>query len=258
VGIVSVVGLYTPGFYHQESINWQAQSIGQDLIDLFMITPVLLICAALAYGGSRPAKFIWAGANLYLAYTFMIYTFDIHFNSLFYFYCLCLGLSFYSVLFFLYSELMKPAQEEEALSAKTRLISVYFIAISVLFYVLWLSDVVTAILYDTSPESLILAGLPTNPVHVLDLAIILPALCGTGILLFRQHKIGFLLAPIMLVFTLLMNLTIGGLNLVMHYRGLGTNWIITGIMFGLAVFNFILLLSYWKTEHHGQSHFHAA
>ena len=258
MGIVSAVGLYAPGFYQQESINWQAQSMGQDLLDLFMVTPVLLICAALAYGGSRPAKFIWAGANLFLVYTFTIYCFDVHFNSMFYFYCICLCLSFYSFLYFLYSELMKPDRDDEMLSPKTRVIGVYFITISILFYILWLSDVVTSILYDTSPDSLSLASLPTNPVHVLDLAIILPALCLTGILLFRQHRIGFLLAPVMLVFTLLMNVTIGGLNLIMHYRGLETNWMITGIMFGLAVFNFILLLSYWKVEHHGQSHLHAA
>jgi hypothetical protein len=258
VGFISCISLYTPGFYQLESINWQAQSIGQDIMDLFLVNPVLLISAALAYGGSRIAKFIWAGTNLYLVYIFVIYAFDVHFNVLFYGYCLGLGFSFYSMIYFLYSEMFSPEPDQQEITATTRTISVYFIATAILFYILWLSDILTAMLYNTVPGSLSAAGLPTNPVHVLDLAIILPALCGTGILLWRGHKIGFLLAPVMLVFTLLMNFTIGGLNLVMLYHHLALNWIVTGIMFSLAVFNLILLHSYWKSDQHGQSTFHAA
>jgi hypothetical protein len=38
--IVSCVGLLTPYFYSKETLNWQTQSIGQDMIDLFLMTPV--------------------------------------------------------------------------------------------------------------------------------------------------------------------------------------------------------------------------
>jgi hypothetical protein len=55
-GSVSYVGFYTPGFYHLESFNWKAQSIGQDIMNLFLMLPVLLICASLACGGHRMAK----------------------------------------------------------------------------------------------------------------------------------------------------------------------------------------------------------
>jgi len=255
---VSSVGLFTPGFYHLESVNWQAQSIGQDIMDLFLVTPVLLISAALAYAGGRPAKFIWAGTLLYLIYTFVIYCFDVHFNTLFYFYCLCLGLSFYALVYFLYSEITTPNKEINKLSNTPRTIGVYLIAVSVVFNALWLTDVVTAILYDTLPKGLLDANLPTNPVQVIDLAIILPALAGTGILLFRGNRIGFLLAPMLLVFTLLMNLTIAGLNIVMLSQGLEFNRIITMVMLGLAVFNFILLLSYWRVKSQNPSIVRAA
>lgn len=53
---VSCVGLFTPEFYSRESMNWQAQSIGQDLMDLSVIIPVLLISAAMAYSGHRLAE----------------------------------------------------------------------------------------------------------------------------------------------------------------------------------------------------------
>ena len=49
IGIVSCVGLFSPDFYNLETLNWQAQSIGQDIVDLFLVMPVLLISACLAY-----------------------------------------------------------------------------------------------------------------------------------------------------------------------------------------------------------------
>lgn len=41
-------------------------------------------------------------------------------------------------------------------------------------------------------------GLATNPVHVLDLAIFLPAMALAGVLLARRHASGFGLAPVVL------------------------------------------------------------
>src|SRR5450631_1289659 len=94
--IASCVGLFTPSFYSTETLNWQAQSVSQDFIDLVLIAPCLLITSILARRNNKIAILIWGGVLLYLTYTFVIYCFDIHFNKLFILYCFCLGLSFYS------------------------------------------------------------------------------------------------------------------------------------------------------------------
>jgi hypothetical protein len=39
----SSAGLFTPDFYSAETKNWQAQSIGQDLVDLLLIAPFLIL-----------------------------------------------------------------------------------------------------------------------------------------------------------------------------------------------------------------------
>jgi hypothetical protein len=78
----------------------------------------------------------------------------------------------------------------------------------VLFFLLWLADIIPAILQSTTPPSLVTAGLVTNPVHVLDLAIFLPGVFIVGLLLRRQHPLGLLLAPVLLVFFVLMDITI--------------------------------------------------
>ena len=61
---------------------------------------------------------------------------------------------------------------------------------------------------DRAPPSLAEAGLPTNPVHVLDLAIVLPAMIVTGVLLRRRRPLGLLLAPVLLVFAVAMGVAI--------------------------------------------------
>jgi len=37
------VGLFIPDTYAKETANWQAQALAQDIFDLFLITPLLLI-----------------------------------------------------------------------------------------------------------------------------------------------------------------------------------------------------------------------
>src|SRR4051812_42515598 len=91
VVIASCAGLLTPGFYAAESLNWQAQSVGQDMVDLFLVVPCLLITSVRAYKGSRTAAKLWGGVVFYLTYTFVLYCFDVHFNRLFVVYCICLG-----------------------------------------------------------------------------------------------------------------------------------------------------------------------
>jgi hypothetical protein len=59
-----------------------------------------------------------------------------------------------------------------------------------------------------TPSAIVAAGLPTNPVHVLDLALFLPGVLIVGVLLRRGLPLGVMLAPVILVFFVLMDLTI--------------------------------------------------
>lgn len=241
----SCIGLFTPDFYAKETLNWQAQSVGQDLIDLVLITPCLLITSILAYRNNRAAFMMWGGVVLYLTYTFVLYCFDVHFNKLFVVYCLCLSLSFYSLVYFLFTQSKQNiiyAGGEPA----TRVIGIYFIIIAVLFYFLWLAEVVPASIQNTIPKSVAEAGLFTNGVQVLDLAIILPAIFITGILLMRRISLGFMLAPIILTFFILMDITIGALAVVMKVKGVEVDLMLTGIMSVLTLVSVSFLIWYFK------------
>ncbi len=244
---VSVTGLATPGFYEAETPNWQAQSIGQDLADLFLVSPALIISSIYAYQGRKGALFIWAGVIAYLLYTYLIYCFAIHFNKLFVFYCLALGLSFYSMLWFFYFLLKRKVKSEDFTNVPRRIVGIYFIIISCLFYFLWLSEIIPSIIDGDLPESIRATGLITNAVHVIDLSVFLPGIFIAGVLILQRKLLGYYMAPVLLSFFILMNITIGGLVVIMKLRDLEGSYAVTILMAILTLISTKLLIWYFKS-----------
>jgi hypothetical protein len=128
-----------------------------------------------------------------------------------------------------------------------RTIGIYFIVISCLFFLLWLAEIVPAIINQVTPASLIETGLLTNPVYVIDLSVCLPALFITGFLLLGKNVLGSLLTPAMLVFLILMDLTIGALTVLMKSKGLTGDYSVAVAMFVLALLSMVLLI--WCMKH---------
>lgn len=252
--LTSSVGLFNDGFYAKETPNWELQSWVQDLVNLFIATPLLAVSALLAFKGNKTSFVIWAGTIVYLIYTFVIYCFAIHFNSLFLFYCFNLGLAFYSILFFI-SSMKKSALKEYANAhAGKKLISIFFITIALFFYALWLMEILPAVESGTTPSSLADVGLTTNPVHVIDLAIFLPGVFITGIMLWRNKYTGLVLTPVILTFFVLMNITIGLINFFMFQTKLSDSMMLTWIMGALALIS-LLALIWFATEFKNEKDF---
>ena len=248
VTYVSYVGLFTPDFYAAETLNWQAQSVGQDIVDLFFIAPCLIISTILVYRNNRTAILIWGGTMLYLTYSFTLYCFDVHFNKLFVHYCLCLGIAFYSTLYFLFTQYAWSLNRRFERNSASRIVAAYLVIIAVLFYFLWLAEIIPAIVKHTIPQSLVESGLFTNGVQVLDLAIILPAIFMTGIVLWKGWPFGFILAPMFLSFFILMDITIGTLAYIMYKKGVADNFNLAIIMSVLGFSSLVLLLWFLKSS----------
>jgi len=235
--IVSYAGVFVESTYARENSLYAAQGIGQDIVNLFIVVPILLFAAFFAWRKSKLGLLIWSGAVFYLAYSYTIYSFGLHFNNLFIAYCLILGLSFYSLVYFLISSLSENVSQWFASDVSTKPTGIFLVVIAVLFYFIWLSEIIPAILINATPKSIIESGLLINPVHVLDIAICLPALIVTGIALIKKKNIGFLLAPTMLLFCIFMAVAIAAMLITMKAKGLDTNLVLT------AIFGFITLLS---------------
>lgn len=242
VTFVSIVGITNPATYAQETPNWQAQSIGQDYVDLILVVPFLLISTILLYIGRKRAIYLWGGTLSFLLYTFTIYCFDIHFSSLFVLYCSILGLSFYLFMYFLYEHIKHHIINGFADIKEARVTGYYFITIATVFYLIWLSQIIPSIATARLNPDLINVGLLTNPVHVIDLSVCLPAFFIVGVLLIKRNELGYALAPVMLTFSVLMDLNLAGLMLYMHKQGIETSNTLITVMLILCVISIVLLI----------------
>jgi hypothetical protein len=91
---------------------------------------------------------------------------------------------------------------------------------------LWLSEIVPDLLAGRPSTSAAIYDVPTNPVHVLDLALFVPAVCASGLLLLRRHRIGYASAPGSLIFLGLTCLPILVIPFVAQARGDAPGWVI--------------------------------
>jgi hypothetical protein len=244
---VSYAGIFIESTYAKETAIYSAQGIGQDIVNLFIVVPILIIAAFFAFRKSKLGLLIWSGAISYLVYSYTIYCFGLHFNNLFVIYCMILGLSFYSLVYFVISSLQENVSDWFSEKISTKSTGIFLIIITVLFYIIWLSEIIPAIMTNVTPKSIIESGLLINPVHVLDLAICLPALFITGIALIKKRKVGFLLAPTLLIFCIFMSIAIAAMVLVMKLKGLESNLALFSVFVLITFISLLFLIRHLKT-----------
>jgi hypothetical protein len=203
VTVTSLLGIFYKGTYSRETEAWAVQAIGQDYANLVVVL-LLLICTYYLSKNSLRAYLVWMGSYIYLVYAFVIYTFFVHFNFLFLIYIIILGLSFYTLAGGLMAADKAALSTSFLSNTKSKLVSALLMAVGILFSSLWLSEIVPNLLSNKIPPSLLETGLWVNPIHVLDLAFMMPALIITSVLLWKKQIWGFLLAVPLMVFLVTM------------------------------------------------------
>lgn len=218
VGSASAAGVLVPATYMKETASWSSQAVGQDFATLFVVLPMFALSAILAYRGSVRAFMVWQGLLLYFVYSYVLYAFFVHFGPWFLVYVAALGLSFHALAAsVLTCDISSIAQRWQA-RRDPRPMSILLALVGVSVAILWLTDVVTAMRHGTVPAGLTDIGLPVNPIHVLDLAVLLPAFVFTAILLWRRSAYGFAFAIPMATFAVAMSSAIVAMALVMRAR----------------------------------------
>jgi len=205
---LSLGGLVSPRAYASETASWRAQAIAQDWFDLVVVAPALAIAALRARTGSCGARLVEAGLLLYVLYTAAIYAFAVHLNPLFLVYCAALGLSIFGLL------ALAPVRAEISrrrfdARVPSRLAGGLLVGVGAAFALLWLAQLASTVLGGLPPAALAEAGVPTNPIHVLDLSFILPLHVIAGVRLWQMHDHGYVLGPVLLAFGAVMAASIG-------------------------------------------------
>ncbi len=223
-----MVGLFAPDSVYGKETSALADAAGaQDLVGLVVVAPLLI---ALVVGTSRGApgpRLCWLGCLAFTAYNYAIYAFSIHFGPLFLLWVAVLGLSLFSLIGGL-TALQRQALTDVADVGEVRWVGWFLIAVAVLFGLLWLGEIVPDLLAGRPSTSAATWRVPTNPVHVLDLAFFLPAVGLSGTALLRHRWLGGATAAGQLVFLALTCLPVLVTPVVAQVRGHQGAWSAVG------------------------------
>lgn len=240
VTITSLIGIFFKETYSRETEAWAVQAIGQDHANLVVVI-ILLVCTYYLSKNSLRSYLVWLGAYIYLLYAFVIYAFFVHFNFLFLAYAAILCLSFYTLVGGLTAVDVSSLSIFLLSNTKSKIVSALLLIVGILFSSLWLSEIIPSLLSNRIPPSLTETGLWVNPVHVLDLAFVLPGMIIISVLLWRKNILGFLMAVPLMVFLVTMGLGIIATFFISAMKGMPSS-LPAGVIIGLVM----LLSSYFS------------
>jgi hypothetical protein len=220
-----LVGLLAPGrIYGRETTTLADAATAQDLVGLVVVGPLLIVLAISALRGGRRAWLCWLGCLAFTVYNYAIYAFSVHFGPLFLAWVAVLGLSLFALIGGLTALLGRALVG----LAGVRWVGWFLMGVAALFCLLWLREIVPDLLTGRPSTSAADWRVPTNPVHVLDLAFFLPAVFVSGLSLRRRRRLGQATAAGQLVFLALTCLPILVTPVVAEARGHTAVWSAVG------------------------------
>jgi hypothetical protein len=237
----AVVALAAPGrAYAGDTAVLTDAATAQDIVGL-LLGPAMVLLGRRARQGHLRSWLVLLGALSFTVYNYAIYAFSLSFGPLFLLWVAVWGTSVFALLG---SAATLPLDEVSTrfTRAAVRLPGWFLVAAAVLFALLWLREIVPDLVAGRPSTSAAAWRVPTNPVHVLDLGVYLPAAATSGLFLLRRNRIGCASAVGLLVF---LALTCGPIlltPLVTQARGHTTTWSILGPI-GVVVVATLLVLA---------------
>lgn len=195
--VATVIGLIIPGFYRDAPVLLP-QVYGQDLLTLVVAVPALAISLYFATRGSLRGYIVWLGVTGYLLYTYASYAFMTAFNELYLVYTTLLWLTLFTFVGGMV-RLNVERLKESVGDTSVRSYIAFQLLLVVLIPLLWLSEILPAIITGTTPASITEAGLPTSVIYSLDLGVIVPAFALSAYWLWKRRAWGYAFTAVLLV-----------------------------------------------------------
>lgn len=237
------VQIYGRGLYNYDTpLSAVGYRVG-DAITLVLSIPLLIISIMLYRRGSLKGGLLLTGVLAYFLYTYGSLAIGAAYNNLFLIYVVLLSASFFALVSALMS--FDPLAVSTRFSKRLprRGISIYLIVSGVILCLVWLMlSIVPALLQGKAPPEA--AYYTTFITGALDLGIIAPALVVTGMLLLRRAPLGYLMAPVLLVFTVVLGTGLSAAGIVQLLANLVTIGQFIGFTAG---FSMLTLFALWFT-----------
>ncbi|MCD6329869.1 MAG: hypothetical protein J7M10_05905 [Candidatus Cloacimonetes bacterium] len=165
-------------------------TLGQDVVSL-VVSILLLIVLMKLRNSSEKIYLVWIALIGYLLYAYGIYAFDRVYTTFFLCYVAIFGLSLFSLIIFFSSIDLDYFIEIRTEHIPRRSIAVFLFLLGILFTFTWLKIIIPSMIEKIQPV--------VNSIFVFDLSFFIPLLILTGIKLFQNKKLGYLLSGILLM-----------------------------------------------------------
>ncbi len=219
LAVTAVAGIFQPATYAKETLYTSAGAVGSDLVDLFLVVPLLLISGIKGHRGSVAARLFWLGTQGYLLYNLVLYAFGSHFRVMSLVYWATLSLCLFATIFSLPFIPLEQIARTYGPRAPRKTIAIMLLVMAALFAAFDLGEDIPALLAGRIPRSVVQVNLPVSFIHALDLMFLLPGMCIAAYLLLRRKPSGYALAPAFLALLAIMNVELAVLMVVMPLKG---------------------------------------
>jgi len=165
-------------------------ALSQDVVSL-VVSILLLIVLIKLRNSSEKIYLVWIALLSYLLYAYGLYAFDRVYNMFFLCYIAIFSLSLFSIIIFITSIDLDYFIEVRTETIPRRTIAVFLFAMAIIFLITWMRMIIPAMMNGIQSDR--------NTIFVFDLSFFLPLLVISGINLWRQKKLGYLLSGILLM-----------------------------------------------------------
>ena len=197
------VQIWGQGWYRYDSPIAALSFRAGDLVTLVLAIPLLILSTLLYRRGSLRGGLLLAGTLAYFLYNYISVAFGAAYNDLFIVYVALLSASLYALLLALLSFDAPALPARFSARLPRRGIGIFLIVSGVILLLVWLLlSVLPALLAGQAPpEAYYYTTFVTG---IVDMGIVAPALIAAGALLLRRAPGGYLLAGMMLAFTVVL------------------------------------------------------
>lgn len=206
------VHVYGQGWYRLDTPIAAVGFMAADVVTLILAIPLLVISTLSYRRGSLKGGFLLSGTLAYFLYNYGSLAFGSTYTNLFLVYVAIFSTSLFGLILVLTSFDVPALPAHYSTRLPRRGISLFLIVSGVILLLVWLVlSILPALFQGTAP--LEVAFYTTFITAVVDIGIVAPVLIAAGVLLRRRAPIGYLLAPLLLVFTVTLglNLTAAGI-----------------------------------------------
>lgn len=233
--------IYGQGLYRYDSKLVGTGLRVQDAVTLVLGLPLLVFCLSLSRRGSMKGRLALTGALAYFLYNYASLALGAAFNNLFLLHVAIFSASLFGLVLALTSVDAKTLSACMA-GVPRRGISVFLVVSGLILIAIWLFlSILPALLSGNAP---VLEGYTTGVTWVIDIGFVGPSLIIAGVLLHRRSPFGYLLAPTLLVFTVVLGIQLAAMGIVQFAAGLFGIGQLIGMVVSFAI---LTLFAIWFT-----------